>query len=56
MSVKDSRRKAPRKRNPAARELHRFNKRKVFRSQKSELATKDVDRELKDYIRGDYDG
>mgnify|MGYP003112039401 CR=1 FL=1 len=56
MSIKDIRRKEPRKRNPVARELHKFNKRKVFRSQKSKLAAKDVDRELKDYMRGNDDG
>ena len=56
MSIKDGRRKAPKKKNPVARDMHKFNKRKVFRSQKSKLAAEAVDEELKDYMRGDYDG
>ena len=57
MSIKDGRRKAPKKKkNPVARDMHKFNKRKVFRSQKSKLATEAVDEELKDYMRGNYDG
>ena len=56
MSIKDGRRKAPKKKNPVARDMHKFNKRKVFRSQKSKLVTEAVDEELRDYIRGNYDG
>tara|TARA_S200002703_G_scaffold156333_1_gene161753 strand:- start:1394 stop:1564 length:171 start_codon:yes stop_codon:yes gene_type:complete len=56
MSIKDGRRKAPKKKNPVARDMHKFNKRKVFRSQRSKLATEAVDKELKDYMRGNYDG
>ena len=53
MSIKDGRRKAPKKKNPVARDMHKFNKRKVFRSQKSKLAAEAVDEELKEYMRGD---
>lgn len=55
MSTKNKRRSPRKRRNPEKVVMDKYYHPKTFRSRKRTLSATDADKELKEYMRGDYD-